>query len=114
MKWRWNLSIDGTEQSTLNQALNGGVCGQTPISMPAKGGTPTAPMAGGFTTAGAIGAKYAADSAVLGAPTSNGVTGRDGGLYQLFERGTIAWTAATGANAVVNGINTVWTGIDTG
>jgi hypothetical protein len=61
-----------------------------------------------FWTAGAIEKKYTAMAAVLGAITSNQVTTRDGGLYQGFERGSIAYTPTSGALAVINGINVVW------
>ena len=111
VKWRWNLSIDSSEQGELNQRLNGGACGQQAMAMPGKADTAVAPQTGQFPTSGAIGAKYATASGVLGTTTSGETAGRNGGFYQLFERGTVAWTAAAGTYAVVNGINTVWTGI---
>jgi uncharacterized protein DUF1524 len=43
VKWRWNLSIDSSEQGELNQRLNGGACGQQAMAMPGKADTAVAP-----------------------------------------------------------------------
>jgi uncharacterized protein with LGFP repeats len=63
-----------------------------------------------YWTVGVIAKKHATMAAVLGEPSNyQFATKVDGGLWQSFERGSISYTSATGALAVINGINLVWT-----
>ena len=111
VKYRWNLTIDSWEYASLLEGLSGD-CGKALIALPAKGGTPVPAAPDPYTTSGAIGAKYATASAVLGAITSEEYSNqRFSGAYQLFERGTIAYLQQYGAFAVVNGIDFVWRSI---
>jgi endonuclease/exonuclease/phosphatase family metal-dependent hydrolase len=53
----------------------------------------------------------------LGYPTSNEVGGlRNGGVYQMYERGAIIWSPATGGFISVGGIRALWasTGFENG
>lgn len=64
-----------------------------------------------YPVQGPIGDKYAEVSDLVGLPIANEVTNqRFGGSYQKFEHGIIAYLPGSGAFAVVNGINTTWTG----
>lgn len=66
-----------------------------------------------FWTVGVIAKKHATMPAVLGEPVNyQYATNVDGDLWQWqsFERGGISYTPATGALAVINGINHVWNG----
>lgn len=64
---------------------------------------------GTIALGGAIGAKHATVSALVGNPLGNELTNqRFGGAYQKFERGTITWLPGAGAYALAGGIHTVW------
>lgn len=111
VKYRWNLTIDSAEQGNLRSHLYSN-CANMAIALPEKAATPAPAAPGSYTTSGAIGAKYAIASGVLGAATSHEFANqRFGGAFQLFERGTIAYLQQYGAYMVVNGINTVWQSI---
>jgi hypothetical protein len=111
VKYRWNLAVDQTEHDFIYSYLQDSNCGYDTQYFPEKGGTAEPTTSGAYPVQGALAAKYATVSEVVGLPIEAEQSGqRFGGAYQRFQRGTIAWTAA-GAYAVVNGINTVWTGI---
>ncbi|WP_394827275.1 peptidoglycan DD-metalloendopeptidase family protein [Pendulispora albinea] len=107
---------------TYNRAGDGhgvdpvGYLGARGVSLPCRagqggGGSTTCPGGKGATI-GAINVKYrelgACDS-VLGAPMTNELTTPDTrGRYNVFERGSIYWTAATGAHEVHGLIRDKW------
>ena len=60
---------------------------------------------------GGIGQKWAATggaSGFFGYPVSFEIPSRDGAVYQVFERGTIYWSPAGGAQTVHGGIGAYW------
>ncbi|WP_311770545.1 hypothetical protein [Arthrobacter sp. AZCC_0090] len=68
----------------------------------------------GVWTPGAIGAAYArsgAESGWLGYPTSREICGlKAGGCYQMYQRGGIIWSPASGAQTSGGGIRSAWAG----
>ena len=57
------------------------------------------------------------ENGVLGYPTSNEITGlKNGGVYQMYERGVIIWSPASGGYVSTGGIRTLWasTGFENG
>lgn len=85
-------------------------CGNPLVYIPVELGT-TCPGGGGMTV-GAIDEKYRAIGScgsVLGVPTTEERGTPDGlGRYSVFERGSIYWTASTGANEVHGIIREKW------
>ncbi|OYO19441.1 hypothetical protein CGZ93_13915 [Enemella dayhoffiae] len=95
--------------------------GQGILTVPVKGSDSTPEVSGYLgvwapvdtvtqkLTHGAIDAKWQADKAILGQPTSpENCFLRDGGCFQTFERGTIYWSPATGAHWVRGAIMQKW------
>lgn len=112
VKYRWNLAVDQTEHDFIYSYLRDSSCGYNTQYFPEKGGTAEPTTSGAFPVQGAIGAKYATASEVVGLPIEAEQSGqRFGGAYQRFQRGTIAYLQQYGAYMVIGGINTVWQSI---
>lgn len=78
------------------------------------------PATGAHVSIGAIRDMWAQtgfESGALGYPTSDVVTGiKDGGAYQMYQRGAIMWSPATGAHVSTGAIRGEWaaTGFESG
>lgn len=70
------------------------------------------PATGARVSVGAIRTAYGQagyESGYLGYPTSNEVTGlKDGGVYQIYQGGTVYWTPRLGAHITRGAIRTAW------
>jgi LGFP repeat/Glycosyl hydrolase family 26 len=72
------------------------------------------PSAAAFSTAGAIGAEYAAlggANSVIGAPITGEFDALGGGRGQHFTAGSIYWSPSTGASEVHGAIRGTWAGL---
>jgi L,D-peptidoglycan transpeptidase YkuD (ErfK/YbiS/YcfS/YnhG family) len=84
-------------------SLPGGGCKQTYQ----RGAILWSPATGAHTNLGAIRSKYAEtgyENGWLGYPTTDEVPAGNGGVYQLYQRGAILWSPATGAHTNLGAI----------
>ena len=105
---RWETGPLGYPTTDPLCGLAGGGCGQQ-----FQGGSiHSSPVGGTRVVWGAIRDRWAAtgwEAGSLGYPTSEETCGlRDGGCYQGFERGTVYWSAATGAHDVGGAVALRW------
>ena len=89
--------------------VNGGV-----YQLYQRGAIIWSPASGAHYSVGAIRQEWAAtgyERGGLGYPTSDEVGGLiNGGVYQLYQRGAIIWSPASGAHYSVGGIRQAWAG----
>ncbi|WP_427018618.1 polysaccharide deacetylase family protein [Pseudarthrobacter sp. P1] len=52
--------------------------------------------------------RFGFENGQLGYPTTDEIAGTAGGVYQLYQGGTITWSPASGSHAVMGGIGATW------
>lgn len=104
-----------SENSVLGYPTGAAVCGLVNngcFQGFQTGGMYYSPSTGAHTSYGPIRQKYietGTESGTLGYPTSDVVCGlKNNGCYQIFQKGTIFWSQATGAKTVVGAIYSKW------
>lgn len=112
----------GIKDKWVSAGFENGSLGYPTSSETAVPGGVTQTFQGGlvYWSAGASGVKFtdalytkwtshAAEAGFFGKPTTDTLCGlKNNGCYQLFARGTIYWTAATGAQTIHGGIKDKW------
>ena len=112
----------GTKAAEINGMLGKatsseiyGLKGGGGYQMYERGAIVWSPATGAHVSMGAIRSVWSADkfeNGKLGYPTTDEIGGlRDGGVYQMYERGAIVWSPTTGAHISIGDIRTKWASV---
>ena len=117
--WLWSGMDRGPLGYPTTDEIGGLISGGA-YQMYQRGAIVWSPAAGAHTSLGAIRAAWGAagyESGTLGYPVASEVGGlRNGGANQDFQKGSIVWSAATGARVSTGAIRStwIWSGLQNG